>query len=117
MLHASRCLMAFAALLLLSTPSFAKGGNMRSDDRYDPQHIDNLPTEVRAQVLQLCTMPKALHEFASYTDHLRKVVLHFERLYCGEKPFCGPAGCLHQTWVSSGGHYRLIESYYAPEGN
>jgi hypothetical protein len=117
-LPASRGLMAFAALLLFSTSSFAKGGNMRSDDRYDPQHIENLPTEVRAQVLQLCTTPKALHEFASYTDHLRKVVLHFERLYCGEKPFCGPSGCLHQTPVSSsGGHYRLIESYYAAEGN
>lgn len=117
MSRALLCLVAIAAMPLVGAPSFAKGGNMRSDDRYDPQHIDSLPIEVREQVLRLCHAPRALHDFASYTEHLQKVVLHFERLYCGEKPFCGPSGCLHQTYVSSGGHYRLIESYYAPEGN
>ncbi len=88
---------------------------MRSADLYEPQHIDNLPSEIRQRVLRLCPAPKALHEFASYTDHLRKVVLHFEHLYCGGKPFCGPSGCLHQSYVLSGGHYRLVESYSAPE--
>jgi hypothetical protein len=105
------------AVLLASTQSHAKGGNIRSEDRYDPQHIENLPPEIRQQVLKLCPAPKVLHEFARYSEHLRKVVLHFEDLYCGEKPFCGPSGCFHQTYVLSGGRYRLLKSYSAPEGN
>jgi len=104
-------------ILPIATQSLAKGGPMRSQDRYDPQHIDNLPAEIRRQVFKRCSAPKALHDFASYSDHLQKVVLHFEHLYCAEKPFCGPAGCLHQSYVLSGGHYRLLESYSAPEGN
>ncbi len=117
MLRPSLCLIALVALLPISTQSLAKGGNMRSDDRYEPQHIDNLPPEIRQQVLRLCPAPKALHEFARYSDHLRKVVLHFEDLYCGEKPFCGASGCFHQTYILSSGHYRLLESYSAPDGN
>jgi hypothetical protein len=110
------CLIALVALPV-GAQLLAKGGNMRSEDRYDPQHIENLPLEIRKQVLKLCPAPKALHEFASYSDHLRKVVLHFEHLYCGAKPFCGPSGCLHQTYALSGGHYRLLESYSVPEGS
>jgi hypothetical protein len=113
----SLCLFALAAMLSISTPLLAKGGNMRSEDRYDPQHIESLPPEIREQVLKLCPAPKALHEFVSYSDHLRKVVLHFEHLYCGDKPFCGPSGCLHQTYSLTGGHYRLVESYSAFERN
>ena len=111
------CFVICAATLLTGTQLLAKGSNMRSEDRYDPQHIENLPPEIRGHVLKLCSAPKALHEFASYADHLRKVVLHFEHLYCGEKPFCGPSGCLHQTYTLTGAHYRLVESYFAPEGN
>ena len=117
MLHPSRLLIAVLAALFVGHHAVAKGGNMRSEDRYDPQHFEDLPPELRQEVLRLCAAPKALHDFASYSDRLQKVVLHFERLYCGSKPFCGPAGCLHQTYVSTGGHYRLIESYYAVEGN
>lgn len=111
------CFVVLVATPMIGAQCLAKGGNMRSDDRYEPQHIDGLPPEVREQVLRLCHAPRALHDFASYSEHLRKVVLHFERLYCSDKPFCGPSGCLHQTYVSSGGRYRLIGSYYAPEGN
>jgi hypothetical protein len=111
-----RFLMAVVAVSLASTPAFAKGGNMRSEDRYDPQHIDGLPSDVRQQVLQRCPAALASHDFASFTDHLQKVVLHYERLYCGAETFCGPSGCLHQVYVSSGGHYRLRDSYFAPEG-
>jgi hypothetical protein len=111
-----RFLMAVVAVSLASTQAFAKGGNMRSEDRYDPQHIDGLPSDVRQQVLQRCPAARASHDFASFTDHLQKVVLHYERLYCGAETFCGPSGCLHQVYVSSGGHYRLRDSYFAPEG-
>jgi len=110
-------LIAFVAVALTEIQLFAKGGNMRSEDRYEPQHIESLPPEVRQAVIRLCPTPRALHSFASYANNLQEVVLHFEHLYCGAKTFCGPSGCLHQIFVSSGGHYRLSKSYYAPEGN
>jgi hypothetical protein len=28
--------------------------------------------------------------------------------------YCTGSVCLHQVWVSVGGHYRLVRSYYAP---
>lgn len=117
MFRPSLCLVIVLTALSIGTQSFAKGGNMRSEDRYDPQHIDDLPSEIRRQVLKLCPAPKALHEFARYSDHLRKIVLHFEELYCGDKPFCGPSGCFHQTYVLSAGHYHLIGTYSAPDGD
>ena len=117
MLPPSRLLLAALALLVADHHAFAKGGNMRSEDRYDPQHFENLPPELRQEILRMCPAPKALHDFARYSDHLQKIVLHFERLYCGERSFCGPAGCLYQTYVSTGGHYRLIESHDVLEGN
>ena len=112
----SLCLVAIAALPLIVGDVLAKGSNMRSSDMYEPQHIEGLPVEARQRVLALCPDSKALHAFATYTNHLQKLVLHFEHLYCGGKPFCGPSGCLHQTYLATGGgHYRLVESYYAKE--
>jgi len=44
-------------------------------------------------------------------------VLHFEHLYCERHDaFCNSAGCLHQVYVSTDDHYRLVKSYYAPVG-
>ena len=110
--------MAFVPASLLSGPLFAKGGSVRSEDRYNPHHIESLPPEIRDAVIRQCGSPRALHDFASYSEHLQKIVLHFEHFYCdvGDS-FCGPSGCLHQLYVSSGGHYRLLRSYYAPAGN
>jgi hypothetical protein len=107
---------SLASTQLTSMLAFAKGGNMRSEDRYDPQHIEGLPADVRQQVLQRCPAARASHDFAQFMDHLQKVVLHYERLYCAAESFCGPSGCLHQVYVSSGGRYRLRDSYFVPEG-
>ena len=115
---ASRYLVASVLVPLISTPSLAKGGNYRSEDRYDPQHIESLPPEIRDAVIYQCGKPRALHPFASYTDNLQKVVLHFEHFYCSTGgSFCGPSGCLHQVYATSHGHFRLIRSYYAPVGD
>jgi hypothetical protein len=114
----SRCLVAFVLVSLLSNQSSAKGGGFRSEDPYNPQHIESLPPEVRREVIQRCHTPQALHYFATYRENLQKVVLHFEHFYCGTgETFCGPSGCLHQIYVSSRGHYRLLRSYYAPAGD
>jgi hypothetical protein len=105
---------AIVAALLSGGQALAKGGSLRSEDRYNPQHIENLPAEVRGAVMRQCAIPRALHEFAAYSDHQR-IVLHYEHFYCeGRDIFCNACGCLHQVYELSGGHYRLLRSYYAP---
>jgi hypothetical protein len=105
------------AVLLTCAQSSAKGGTIRSEDRYNPQHIDSLPPEIRNAIYQRCGTPKALHPFATYFDNARRIVLHFEHFVCdGDGTYCTASGCLHQVYGSAGGHYRLIRSYYAPAG-
>jgi hypothetical protein len=111
-----RFLFALTLSSLWCSPSFAKGGGLTRENPYNPQHIESLPPEVRAAVIhQWRTTPKALHYFASYTENSQRIVLHFEHFYCNSgRIFCNPSGCLHQIYVSSRGHYRLLRSYYSP---
>ena len=44
---APQYLCALILASLLSTQSSAKGGGMHSEDRYNPQHINSLPPEIR----------------------------------------------------------------------
>jgi hypothetical protein len=116
-MNSTRC---FCALIVLLTCSqaLAKGGSYHMEHRYNPQHIDGLPLEVRNSILHRCAEPKALHPFASYFDNSRRIVLHFEHFLCdGDGTYCTSSGCLHQVWVSIGSHYRLVRSYYAPAGD
>jgi hypothetical protein len=114
----SRCLCALILVSLLSNQSSAKRGGMHSEDRYNPQHINSLPPEIRKAIYHRCSTPRALHPFASYFDNSKRIVLHFEHFYCDQPDtFCGPTGCLHQFWVFAGGHYKLVRSYYAPAGD
>ena len=110
----------FCTLIVLLTCSqaLAKGGSYHMEDRYNPQHIDGLPSEVRNSILHRCAGPKALHPFASYFDNSRRIILHFEQFLCdGDDTYCTSSGCLHQVWVSVGSCYRLVRSYYAPAGD
>ena len=110
---AVQILHAVVAVLLIGGSALARG-TYRSEDRYNPQHIQQLPPEVRALIARQCDVPRALHDFAAYFDHDR-VVLHYEHFYCqGRDVFCNASGCLHQVYILSGGHYRLQRSYYAP---
>src|SRR6516165_11676102 len=100
----TRCLCVVAVALLTCGQVSAKGGSLRTEDRYNPQHIDSLPPEIRTSILRKCSEPKALHPFASYFDNLKRVVLHFEHFLCdGDGTYCRPSGCLHQVWISKGG--------------
>jgi hypothetical protein len=110
-----RCLCALTLIALSGDLSFAKGGTFRTEDRYNPQHIDNLPPEVRSAIYRMCSAPKALHPFASYSDNMRRIVLHFEHFYCQPRDvFCSQSGrCLHEVYESRGGHYRSVRRYYA----
>ena len=114
----TRFLYVLFALLLTCTELLAKGGNVQMEDRYNPQHIDMLPAEVRNSILHRCNEPKALHSFAGYFDDSKRIVLHFEHFLCdGDGTYCGPSGCLHQIWALVHGHYLLVRSYYAPAGD
>ena len=114
---ASRCLAAFILLPLISVQALAKGGAFRNEDYYDPEHLNRLPPEVSATVFRQCGTARAIHPFAQYRDNLQTLVLHYEHFYCSTGgTYCGPSGCLHQIYGVSNGHYRLMKSYYAPEG-
>jgi hypothetical protein len=114
---AHRCLSVVVAFFLTCGQLSARGGSFHTEDRYNPQHIDSLPPEIRGEIYRMCSTPRALHPFASYFDDGR-IVLHFEHFYCNERDkFCRPYGCLHQVYISLRGHYRLIRSYYASAGD
>jgi hypothetical protein len=116
----ARCTCVIVGGLLLTDAQLsAKGGSFHTEDRYNSQHIDNLPIEIRNSILHKCSTPKALHPFARYFDGDKRIVLHFEHFVCdgGDDPYCTNSGCLHQVWVSAGGHYRLVRSYYTPAGD
>jgi hypothetical protein len=107
-----------AALMSTSSPAFARGG-MGSEDRWNPHHISDLPSEIQNAVARLCGQSSpAEHHFAGYFDNSRRIVLHFEHFSCdGRGALCTQAGCLHQVYVSTGGLYRLLRSYYGPNGD
>lgn len=96
--------------LLTCAQSSAKGGSFRSEDRYNPQHIGGLPSEIRNAIYHMCNTPKALHNFASYSDNSRQIVLHFEHFVRdGDGNYCMRTGRLHQVYVSEGGHFRFLK--------
>jgi len=99
--------------------AFARGGGLHLfDPPLNPQHINGLPAEVRSTLAPMCRGAQAQHQFAGYSQNSRTLVLHFEHLHCNaRRAFCTQAGCLHQVYVSTGGRYRLLRSYYAPEGD
>ena len=102
----------------LASPAFARGGLHLLDPAWNPQHISGLPAEVRNALAHMCRDSKAEHQFASYSQGSRILVLHFEHFRCGAgRTLCTQAGCLHQVYTSTGGHYRLLRRYYAPEGD
>jgi len=102
----------------LAVPSFARGGLHLLDPAWNPQHISGLPAEVRDALAHICRVSKAEHQFARYSQNLRSLVLHFEHFRCGDaRALCTNSGCLHQVYTSTGGHYRLLRSYYGPDGD
>ena len=105
-----------AAILLLgpaNQPAFARSSHAWHDDPWNPEHIEQLPPEVRNAVIQMCGGPHAGHYFATYFDNSRLIKLHFEHLHCGaQATFCRQDSCLHQEYISTGGRYRLMRSYY-----
>jgi hypothetical protein len=85
------------------------------DDPWNPDHINLLPPEIRGSVLHMCRVrPNATHYFATFLDHARTIILHFENFNCeGRSIYHNAAGrCLHEEFVASGSHYQLTRTYY-----
>jgi hypothetical protein len=96
----------------------ARSAGPHPEDPWNPSHIDGLPSDVRSAVKRMCSSPRAEHQFASYLQHSRVLVLHFEHWRCGAGgPLCTQAGCLHHVYILSSGRYRLLRTYYAPAGD
>jgi len=113
-------LIAVGLLAIISQvpPAFGRAGGMHAEDPWNPQHVNGLPPEIRSVLGHMCAAPRAQHQFAGYFQNSRVLVLHFERLRCGDRAaYCTQAGCLHQVYVSTGGGYRLLRSYYAVGGD
>jgi len=111
--------MTTALVVLAGSFSAGARSSMPADDRWNPQHIDVLPSEVRNAIVpyaRICGGPLAAgHSFVRYTVKL--IGLHFENVRCGNRAsICKASGCLHQVYISrGGGPYRLFTSAYVPE--
>src|SRR5262245_50411133 len=100
----------------LASPAFARGALHLLDPAWNPEHIRGLPAEVRNALAHMCGAPQAEHQFASYSQGSRVLVVHYEHLRCGDRGGrCTRAGCLHQVYTRTDGHYRLLRSYYASD--
>jgi hypothetical protein len=113
---------AMALFVLGGVISAGARSSVPADDRWNPQHIDGLPSEVRSAIapyVRVCGGPLAAeHSFARYFQNrtVKLIGLHFEGLRCGNRrAVCKSAGCLHQVYISTGGRYRLLRSSYVPE--
>jgi hypothetical protein len=114
-------LVTLAALLTTCTHTasvHAFSGGRGSGDRWNAENISQLPSEVRNAVMHLCgSSPSAEHNFATYFQDSRLIKLHFEHFRCdGHSSFCNQSGCLQQEYISTGGQYRLLRSFYG-QGN
>jgi hypothetical protein len=111
------------ALLIGSGFSSAQAkSSLPAEDRWNPQHIDGLPAEIRSAIApyaRVCGGPLAAeHSFVRYfqREAAKLIGLHFEHLRCNNRAaVCTAAGCLHQVYISTGGKYRLLRSLYVPE--
>src|SRR5262249_6593257 len=104
------------ATTCLASPVFARGSLHLLDPAWNPEHIRGLPSEVRNALAHTCGNAQAAHQFASYSQGLRVLVLHFEHFRCGDRGArCTQAGCLHQVYTKTDGRYRLLRSYYASD--
>ena len=82
------------------SPTVARGSMGTADPPWNPEHINQLPTEVRNTIRHLCGPSLlAAHYFATYSENSRFLNLHFEYSQCQSQKVCTPAGCLHQVYI------------------
>ncbi len=111
-----------AALMIAISPSMVQAQGFRDqghENPWNPFHIGELPSEVRAKVQAMCSgTSKALHYFATHSPDGRVIHLHFEKFRCdGHPAFCNTSGCLHQDYIRVGNAYRLDRSFQGPDND
>jgi hypothetical protein len=109
-------LLAFATLS--GGEAHARGSGAAHEQAWNPEHISGLPPDVRAGIARVCgPNAHAEHYFATFFERAQRIKLHFEHAHCrDDKPMCNSSGCLHQEYLLTGGHYRLLRSYFG-QGN
>jgi len=110
------------ALMALSVIPVRARSAISTEDRWNPQHIEILPAEIRQVIAahaRACGGALAAdHSFVRYFQRgtVKFIGLHFEHLRCGDRrAVCTAAGCLHEVYVSTGGRYRLMRSSHVRE--
>ena len=108
----------FLSVIIHVSPAIARGSIGVGDHPWNPDHISQLPPEVRSAINHLCgPSSRAAHYFATYSDKSRLLNLHFEHSQCPSQIVCTQAGCLHQVYILTNKRYRLLRSYYGPSND
>lgn len=100
------------------SPAIARGSIGVADHPWNPEHVSQLPPEVRSAIGHLCgSSLQAAHYFATYSENSRLLNLHFEHSQCPSQRVCTQAGCLHQVYILTNKRYRLLRSFYGPSND
>ena len=117
-MKAFRRVIAVTALAVIGAapPAIGRSGLSSGDHPWNPEHIAQLPKEVRTTLARVCiSPPHAGHYFATYFENSRLISLHYEHVRCqARSALCTQAGCLHEVYTLDGTRYRLLRSYYGP---
>jgi hypothetical protein len=112
---AMRTLSLAAVLLLCGVyPAFPKGSSVIKDDPWNPHHVDDLPTEIRKYIAEICKgPPTAQHDFATYSPQQKRWRINLEYLQCkGLGGFRRGKECLDVDFIEVGSSYRLAAKQY-----
>jgi len=112
----SRSVICILPLVLCAqSNALARAGGFFHEPPFSSERIDQLPPEVQHSVHHMCSVnPTAAQYFATYLDHARIIKLHFEHFNCeGQQTHRELNRCLHEEFVLSGLHYRLLKTYFA----
>src|SRR5262249_7834322 len=110
--------LAFCLLLYAASPAISKGSNVTRDDPWNPEHIGNLPPEIRQYIAGTCKgPPSAQHDFATYSPQEKRWRINLEYLRCnGLGEYRRGNLCLDVDFVAVGSHFRLARKSYASCG-
>jgi hypothetical protein len=102
-------------VLCAQSNALARAGGYLHEPPFSSERIDQLPPEVQNSVHHMCSVnATAAQYFATYLDHARIIRLHFEHFNCeGQQIHRELNRCLHEEFVRSGSHYRLLKTYFA----
>jgi hypothetical protein len=107
-------LLALCFLLCTELPAVSKGSAVNRDDPWNPEHIDDLPVEVRQYIVGICHGPaSAQHDFATYSPREKRWRINLEYLRCkGLGEYRRGNQCLDVDFIEVGSRFRLAGKQY-----